>query len=149
MDLIRRVFDQRRAGWFVVLVAVAVGSLAVPHMRAGGRDALIAADGEELFKTYCASCHGLDATGNGPLARLLRHAPADLTQLSKKNGGMFPGARVRRVVEGRDVESHGDRDMPIWGDAFKKGDGRSSEIAGARLDAIVEYLASIQHRQAQ
>jgi hypothetical protein len=80
----------------------------------------------------------------------LRHAPPILTELARKNGGTFPMARVRRIIEGRDVESHGDRDMPVWGDAFKTSrDGGSRENADARIAAIAVYLESIQHREAQ
>jgi len=140
---------RRRGSWLVILAALGIVGLAIPRARANEENATSATDGGELFRSYCASCHGVDATGNGPLARHLRHAPSDLTQLSKRNGGMFPTARVRRIADGRDVESHGDREMPVWGDAFRKGDGRSTEAASARLDAIVQYLASIQHRQAQ
>jgi len=77
-------------------------------------------DGAELFKTFCASCHGAEATGNGPMARVLRHAPPDLTLMAKKNGGTFPTARLNRIIAGWDIESHGDRDMPVWGDVFTK-----------------------------
>lgn len=139
---------RRRGGWLAALIMLAGAGLTGRDARATGH-AIGAADGAELFKTHCASCHGLDATGSGPLAQLLRHKPSDLTQLSKRNGGMFPAARVRRVVEGRDVESHGDRDMPVWGDAFRRGADRSVETVGARLDAIVQYLATIQQHQAQ
>jgi mono/diheme cytochrome c family protein len=109
-----------------------------------------ASTGSELFATYCASCHGTDATGHGPLARALRHAPPNLTEIARSNGGVFPTARVHRIIEGRDVESHGDRDMPVWGDAFvATREGRSRENANARIAAIVAYLESIQHREAQ
>lgn len=108
------------------------------------------ADGADLFKRYCASCHGTEATGHGPVALALRHAPPDLTQLSRRNGGMFPTNRVNRIIEGRDVESHGDRDMPVWGDAFSMTrEGRSREAAAERIAAIVRYLESIQYRDAQ
>jgi mono/diheme cytochrome c family protein len=141
---------RRRSRWLAILATLVIG-LAAVHARPATNvaNAMSAADGAELFKTHCASCHGLDGTGNGRLAPFLRHRPSDLTQLSKKNGGMFPTARVRRIAEGRDVESHGDRDMPVWGDAFQKGEDRSAETAGARLDAIVQYLATIQQHQAQ
>jgi mono/diheme cytochrome c family protein len=120
------------------------------HTWQGAGGDATAADGAELFKTYCASCHGAEATGHGPVARALRHAPADLTQIAKKNGGMFPTARVHRIIAGRDIESHGDREMPVWGDAFTTTrDGRSRERADARIAAIVRYLESIQHREAQ
>jgi mono/diheme cytochrome c family protein len=106
-------------------------------------------DGATLFRLHCAACHGGDATGNGPMARTLRHNPADLTRLAQRNGGAFPAARVRRIVEGRDVDSHGDRDMPVWGDVFRRrGDERSEDRAAARIRAIVTYLETIQHRAA-
>ena len=108
------------------------------------------ASGAEVFKTYCATCHGPDARGSGPLAHALRQPPSDLTQLSNRNGGAFPGVRVRRLIDGRDIESHGDREMPVWGDAFRSTvEGRSAEMAAARIAALVDYLASIQHRDAE
>ena len=30
--------------------------------------------GEQMFKQYCATCHGADARGNGPLAVMLEDA---------------------------------------------------------------------------
>ena len=38
------------------------------------------------FREYCASCHGMDAKGDGPVAASLKKKPADLTMLSKNNG---------------------------------------------------------------
>lgn len=106
-------------------------------------------DGRALFTTYCASCHGTAGTGNGPAAGSMRRVPPDVTQLAAANGGAFPTERVRRIIDGRDVESHGERDMPVWGDAFKavRG-GLSEEAVRARIAAILEHLASIQRRQA-
>ena len=105
--------------------------------------------GSQLFRTYCASCHGSDARGTGPLAQQLRHMPPNLTQFTQRNGGMFPSERVRRIIDGRDIPSHGDREMPIWGDAFRALPGGSSEAAvKARIDAVVRYLEGIQERGA-
>jgi mono/diheme cytochrome c family protein len=106
-------------------------------------------DGRAIFTTYCASCHGASGTGNGPAARSMRRAPPDVTRLAAANGGVFPIDRVRRLIDGRNVEAHGDRDMPVWGDAFKAMlGGLSEETVRARITAILEYLASIQRRQA-
>jgi mono/diheme cytochrome c family protein len=103
--------------------------------------------GRDLFNTHCASCHGVAATGNGPVAASMRKAPPDITGLSLANGGMFPLERVRRIVEGREVEAHGDREMPVWGDVFRAMDGGASrETVRERIGAIVEYLRSIQRR---
>ena len=103
--------------------------------------------GNQLFRTYCASCHGTTARGNGPLAESLRHIPPDLTTYTARNGGVFPSERLRRIVDGRDVPTHGDREMPVWGDAFKTMRGGSSEAAiAARIVAILKYLEGIQVR---
>ena len=105
--------------------------------------------GSRLFRTYCATCHGTEGRGNGPLAQQLRRMPPDLTQYTKRNGGMFPSERVYRIIDGRDVASHGDREMPVWGDAFREVFGGASPAAvKARIDAIVRYLAGIQERAA-
>src|ERR1700683_1638348 len=46
--------------------------------------------GPDLFRVYCAVCHGSDAKGNGPLASGLKAKVPDLTVLAKTNGGQFP-----------------------------------------------------------
>ena len=45
------------------------------HPAAGNasEDPLTMSSGAELFTRLCASCHGAQATGNGPLAASLRH----------------------------------------------------------------------------
>jgi len=106
--------------------------------------------GAQLFRTHCATCHGTTARGNGPIADQLRRLPADLTKYTARNGGVFPSQRVSRIIDGRDVPSHGNREMPVWGDAFKTASGGSSEEAvKARIAAIVKYLESIQERAAR
>jgi ethanolamine utilization microcompartment shell protein EutL len=74
--------------------------------------------------------------------------PPDLTQFTRRNGGMFPSERVYRIIDGRDVSSHGDREMPVWGDVFKTLGGSSAATVKARIDAIVRYLEGIQERPA-
>src|SRR5262249_80915 len=79
-------------------------------------------DGPELFKQYCAVCHGLDAKGNGPMAVSLKKAPADLTHISARNGGMFPRARVEQIISGNTRAAHGTHEMPVWGPIFSQVD---------------------------
>ena len=102
--------------------------------------------GRQLFVTYCASCHGSSARGNGPIADTLRVRPADLTQLAKRNGALFPTAKTYRIIDGRDVGAHGNPDMPIWGDAFMRREGLNDAAVKARIEAILRYLESIQER---
>ena len=103
--------------------------------------------GRNLFRASCAACHGVDARGAGPLASELRRLPPSLTSYAVRNGGVFPSERLRTIIDGRGVASHGDREMPVWGDAFRRTrDGLSEEAAKARIDAIVKYLEAIQER---
>jgi mono/diheme cytochrome c family protein len=106
-----------------------------------------AESGATLFRTYCAPCHGTDARGAGPMTTELRRLPPSLTSFAVRNGGVFPGERVRRIIDGRDISSHGTMEMPVWGDAFRRTrEGLSEEAAAARIDAIARYLDSIQER---
>lgn len=105
-------------------------------------------DGAQLFRTHCAACHGTSGRGDGPMVLQLRRVPRDLTQYTARNGGVYPSEAVRRIVDGRDVPAHGDPAMPIWGDVFLRSTG-STEIVRARIQALVDYLASIQERTAE
>jgi mono/diheme cytochrome c family protein len=103
--------------------------------------------GVALFRTYCASCHGADARGAGPMTAQLRRMPPSLTSFALRNGGLFPGERVRRIIDGRDVPAHGSYEMPVWGDAFRRTrEGLSDQAVTARIEAIVKYLEAIQER---
>lgn len=106
--------------------------------------------GSYVFKTYCASCHGKEAKGDGPLASSLRFAPSDLTLLAKRNGGVYPSEQVFRIIDGRKpVKAHGGTDMPVWGDAFKGSvDGNSEERVKEKIDALVDFLKWIQVKAA-
>jgi mono/diheme cytochrome c family protein len=102
--------------------------------------------GRHLFATYCASCHGVGGRGNGPAAEELRRRPADLTQFAKHNGGVFNGATIHSIVDGRAVKAHGSMEMPVWGDAFKWREGLPEDAIKARIEALVRYLETIQER---
>jgi mono/diheme cytochrome c family protein len=106
--------------------------------------------GSDLYKNYCAACHGVSGKGDGQLAEDLRYRPADLTLIAKHNKGVFDGDKVRRMIDGRDpVKGHAGPEMPVWGDAFKRANERYDDKAVAlRIQAIVDYLKSLQVKEA-
>src|SRR5678816_1181173 len=57
-------------------------------------------DGSDSFQRYCATCHGRTGKGDGQVAAALTTKPADLTQLARRNDGLYPADRVRAVVAG-------------------------------------------------
>jgi mono/diheme cytochrome c family protein len=102
--------------------------------------------GIEMYRSYCAVCHGLDGKGNGPAAPALKQPPSDLTQLSKKSGGKFPDLRVATIIQGDSViAAHGSRDMPMWGDVFRSIQ-RDDAIVKLRVHNLAEYITSIQQK---
>jgi mono/diheme cytochrome c family protein len=106
--------------------------------------------GAGLYKTYCASCHGSSARGDGPVASFLRVPPANLAQIAKRNKGTFPADTVHRIIDGRQiVKPHGESQMPVWGDAFSKSmTGGDDKVVEEKIRALVDYLESIQERPA-
>jgi mono/diheme cytochrome c family protein len=134
------------SGWKLVIPAfIAVtGFVATPQEKA--RTVLKASDlsGAEMYRTYCASCHGIDGKGSGPAAAALKQALPDLTQIAKKNNGRFPDFRIARIIDGDDVVAvHGARDMPIWGDYFRE-KNRDEAILQLRERNLTDYIRSIQ-----
>lgn len=105
--------------------------------------------GSALFKTYCSSCHGARAEGDGPLADQLRMRPPDLTLMAQRMGTSFTPEKVARIVDGRDpLRGHGGPDMPVWGDAFKSSrDGYSDAAVKAKIKALVEFIQEVQKQQ--
>jgi mono/diheme cytochrome c family protein len=105
-------------------------------------------NGSDLFRLYCASCHGTTARGDGPLADAMRRRPPNLTELRKRNAGTYSTDLVFRIIDGRQqVRGHGGPDMPVWGDAFSRSlEGTSEDAIHARIQALVDYIDSIQGR---
>ena len=84
------------------------------------------------------------------MSKVMRKPPADLTKFAIQNGGVFPSERLRRIIDGRDVPSHGDRDMPVWGITLRTShDDGGYDSVEARIDALVRYIQSLQERTAQ
>jgi mono/diheme cytochrome c family protein len=101
--------------------------------------------GEQMYKQYCAACHGKDGKGHGPLAVVLKTPPADLTTLAKHHDGKFPYDYVTNVLEfGPGFPAHGSSDMPTWGPLFRYYDKRNERIVKQRIRVLSDYLASLQ-----
>jgi mono/diheme cytochrome c family protein len=107
--------------------------------------------GGDLFRTYCASCHGTSARGDGALASAMTRKPANLTEIAKRQKGVYPSELVFKIIDGRArVAGHGGPDMPVWGDAFMRtGDNVDEASVKHRIQALVDYLETIQARDAQ
>lgn len=117
---------------------VQIKKVPAPHTKASS--------GSQMFREYCAACHGLTGVGDGPAGPALKGAPADLTSLKAANHGNFPEARIGAVLRGSvDFHAHGSADMPTWGPLFHSMDGgNDSALMELRVHNLTEYLKSIQ-----
>lgn len=99
---------------YLVLAIVLAGCVAPEPQSTGALD----------FSENCAACHGASGRGDGALTGNLSKRPADLTQLSKRNRGVFPTTRVM---------------AQIWGYAGQKGAGVMPGFAPLMASELVPY----------
>jgi mono/diheme cytochrome c family protein len=132
----------------VVLGAAMTCAVGATHAQAG----LDIGKREYVFN--CGGCHGETGKGDGPYMTFMKR-PADITQLAKKNNGVFPVSRVYEIIDGRqEVAAHGPRDMPIWGMDYQvKAAGYYVDVpynpevyVRVRILALIEYLDRLQAR---
>jgi len=137
------------AAIFAILSAIAVGQAApassTPQVKHVPITNAPLNSGKEMFKSYCAVCHGVDAKGNGPAASAMKTPPTDLTALAKKENGQYPAAHVAAVIRGQaSTPSHGSQDMPVWGRLFSSiSQGHEGQVQ-QRVTNLVNYIETLQ-----
>jgi Cytochrome c len=102
--------------------------------------------GPDLFRSFCASCHGQDAKGSGPVTPALNTKVPDLTTIAQRHGGVFPEKWVRELIAGDpSVVAHGNREMPIWGPIFHQIEN-DHDYGEVRMRNLTDYLRSLQQK---
>ena len=100
--------------------------------------------GPDLYRGYCASCHGTEGKGDGPVAPALNSKMPDLTTIKQRNSGIFPAARVNKIISGDEIIlAHGTREMPVWGPIFHQVE-EDRDYGEVRLQNLTDYLRSVQ-----
>jgi mono/diheme cytochrome c family protein len=103
--------------------------------------------GKQMYASYCASCHGAYGKGDGPVGLALKQPPADLTVLSRNNGGKFPTQHVVAILQfGSQASAHGNAEMPVWGPVFGRLDGNQPQPAmkSLRISNVAHYIETLQ-----
>jgi mono/diheme cytochrome c family protein len=110
--------------------------------------------GAQMFKEYCAVCHGPSGKGDGPVATALKVPPPDLTTLARRHDGKFPDDYVSNVLKnGVQNPAHGSGEMPVWGPIFDTLNrwkalcpGMDETPVTLRITNLTNYLKSIQKK---
>ena len=132
---------------------IAFGTATMAHAQQSGSEAQSVDVGKYEYDAHCAECHGLSGKGDGPYVQLLRAGTVlpNLTELSKRNDGVFPFTRAYGTIDGTvPVRAHGPTDMPIWGRAYKIQSPNLNPnydpqvFARAKILALTEYVYRLQ-----
>ncbi len=103
--------------------------------------------GKQMYKDYCAACHGMEGKGNGPAVEFLKAPPPDLTIMGKGHDDMYVTNHVRTVLRfGTENKAHGTLDMPLWGQMFNALNNNDAVVT-LRISNLCEYVQSIQQKQ--
>jgi mono/diheme cytochrome c family protein len=106
-----------------------------------------AVNGQQMFSSYCASCHGIDGKGNGSAAYKLPVRPANLTTLAAVNRGKFPSAHVTAAIdEGSDASAQMSSLMPAWGLIFDRMGHFEQFEKVQRETNLTSYIAGLQQK---
>lgn len=128
-----------------VAAMAALASIGGFQRSLGAQRSQEAEKGRKLFNQYCASCHGTDAKGHGPVAPSLKVSPSDLTAIQKA-GEKFPFLQVQIAIDGerteRAVAAHGTSRMPVWGTVLRRTSGELEKERDIYL--LTRYIESIQ-----
>ncbi len=134
----------RSTALLIIITVLTCNALAQNSATSGSQ---LPVSGAEIYRDYCATCHGKDAKGDGPTASALKTRPPDLTVLAQKNRGRFPDGEVYQVVKwGGGISGHGSKEMPVWGKVFMANGKRSEREVDLRIRALIRYLDSVQQK---
>jgi mono/diheme cytochrome c family protein len=138
-----------------------IAALTVAYTAAQAEDFDV---GKSEFQSSCASCHGTDGKGKGPVSEQLKVPPPDLTMLAKNNNGVFPTNAAYEIIYGlKTISAHGTREMPIWGyrfnpvinlphnvdpsyDVLDPSRELREVVVRTRILAVIDYLSRIQQK---
>lgn len=129
----------------ITTVLVLGTALYALEVKTGNIQPTPANSGKAMFTEYCAVCHGAGAKGDGPALEALKKRPADLTQLARKNNGIFPEIHVMNFISGEEaIAAHGSRDMPMWGPLFHTLEPNNDAVTKVRVRVLTEYIKTLQ-----
>jgi len=103
--------------------------------------------GKQMYRDYCAACHGIDGKGNGPAVEFLKAPPPDLTTMATRYGENSAVPKVTHILSSEtESNAHGTLDMPIWGPVFSSVSHHNDQVVLLRIHNLSKYVDSIQQK---
>jgi mono/diheme cytochrome c family protein len=127
--------------------AMLIGLLLLAAPAAFAAD-YVAMSGEDLYRRFCAACHGSGGRGDGPVAASFKVEVPDLTLIARRSGGLYPRDRVARIIDGRYIlGAHGTRTMPVWGEDLSRlelGNPDAERATRIVIGRLADYVWQLQ-----
>jgi hypothetical protein len=109
---------------------------------------LVTMSGEDLYRRFCSSCHGIQGRGDGPVAASFRVEVPDLTRTAERGPAANVRDRIIRIIDGRYIiGAHGTRLMPVWGEDLTRieiGNPDAERSAQVIIGRLADYVSSLQ-----
>ena len=136
-----------------VLLLLTVASVAQLAQEKPGKELKLASvtyseptSGEQMYKNYCAVCHGAEGRGDGPAAEFLKAPLPDLRTLAQRHHGKYPANYVSETLRlGTGSHAHGTIDMPLWGPLFRTLDANQT-LGELRIHNLTVFIESLQQK---
>ena len=132
-------------GWLGTATIMITSMTAVGQGPSAPTRLIDSVEGPDLYKAYCAVCHGLDGHGDGPMKLYLKAKTPDLTRISERNRSKFPREKVERIITGQAPlpAGHGTSEMPVWGPVFSQV-AWDRDLGKVRIHNLATYIEKMQ-----
>ena len=149
------------------LLAFSPAAWAQATVKAAPMRPIASVNGKDVYKAYCAGCHGDDLKGNGPLSAGMKVRPSDLTTIAVRHDGQFVTANIENYINGwnrvpRSMADVADRQraietgenteviptMPAFGPIFARLYPQEVRDRQIRMANLLSYLKSQQVKSA-
>jgi mono/diheme cytochrome c family protein len=135
------------------LISVIIAACLIAWAHAAQSAEYATMSGEDLFRRFCASCHGTEGRGDGPVAASLRVEVPDLTRTASRGRDTDPRDRIIRIIDGRHIiGAHGTRLMPVWGEdlaLLEIGNPEAERTSQLIIGRLADYVISLQRPPAK
>jgi mono/diheme cytochrome c family protein len=131
-----------------VLIVTALVAMPLTGAAVAAPPDYVMMSGRDLYERFCASCHGREGRGDGPVAASLAVEVPDLALIARRSGNVYPRERIVRIIDGRHIlGAHGSRTMPVWGEDFSRlelGNPDAERVTRTVIERLADYVWLLQ-----
>lgn len=102
--------------------------------------------GPDMYRQYCASCHGADGRGSAKAAAALQKPIPDLTIIGQRSETRDVALYVQTLLRETSGSGHELTGMPDWQPRLLRVSGDRGELATLRRVNLSKYIASMQRK---